>query len=143
MIRALAVLAAAWLGTAVVFLALDAAWLTTTNAALYRPALAPLLAPAVRPVPAVLFYLIYLTGLVIFAVRPALADVAGWAGAARRGALFGLVAYATYDLTNQATLAVWPTRITLADLAWGALVSATAAASGALAGRTMGRRPLR
>jgi len=138
--RMFAVLGAAWAATAASFLALDAVWLTTANAILYRPALGPLLAPAVRPLPAALFYLAYIGGLTLFAVRPAIAAGARWTAAARDGALFGLVAYATYDLTNQATLSVWPTRVTVADLAWGAAASAAAAAIGRLAAAAVARR---
>lgn len=119
-------LAAAYGLTALVFLALDAAWLTTMADRLYRPALGHLLAPQFAPVPAVLFYALYVAGIVGFAIVPALA-----AGRARiavaRGAAFGLLAYATYDLTNQATLRDWPWAVTLADLAWGTFVTATAA----------------
>lgn len=118
-------LLAAYLVALVAFLALDAVWLTLMGPRLYAPALGPLLAPRVDWLAAVLFYLLYLVGLLVFAVAPALQ--AGRAGVAvGRGALFGLVAYATYDLTNQATMRGWPWAVTLADLAWGGLVSATA-----------------
>lgn len=119
----------AYIGAAVVFAALDAVWLTATNASVYRPALGPVLADAVRPVPAVLFYAVYLAGVVLFAVAPAL-RTGRWLTAALLGAAFGFVAYATYDLTNQATLKVWATRITLLDLSWGTFVTATGATAG-------------
>ena len=121
------------------FLTLDAFWLTLVGPHLYRPALDAFLAPEVDWLAAVLFYLVYLSGLTAFVVAPELAERragrAFW-----RGALFGLVAYGTYDLTNQATLAGWAWRITAADLGWGALVSGTSAwvavrASGVLRGR--------
>ena len=119
-------LATAYGLAALVFLALDAAWLTTMADRLYRPALGHLLAPQFAPSPAVLFYALYVAGIVGFAIAPALS-----AGRARvalaRGAAFGLLAYATYDLTNQATLRDWPWAVTLADLAWGTFVTATAA----------------
>jgi uncharacterized membrane protein len=116
-------------GTAVVFLALDAVWLTLTNAALYRPTLAPLLADAPRLAPAVLFYVVYLAGVVLFAVMPAV-RAARWRKATLLGAALGFVAYATYDLTNQATLRVWATQITVLDLAWGTFASAVGATAG-------------
>jgi len=119
----------AYVGAAVVFAGLDFVWLSATNASLYRPTLAPILAAEVRLVPAVAFYLVYLAGLTVFAIRPALAG-GGWRTALILGGLFGFFAYATYDLTNQATLAVWATRITLMDLAWGVTVSALGAAAG-------------
>ena len=88
-----------------------------------------MLAPTFRPVPAVLFYLVYIAGLTFFAVRPALAS--GSLGTALLyGAAFGFVAYATYDLTNQATLKNWSTVLTVADLAWGTVLSAGAAGIG-------------
>jgi uncharacterized membrane protein len=111
-------------------------WLTLTNATLYRPALHAVLAEGFRPVPAVLFYLLYLVGVTMFAVAPAL-HAGRWSAAARRGAMFGFFAYATYDLTNQATLIVWSTRITLLDLTWGTLVTAIGASAGYWAGRAV------
>ena len=130
MIRSLA----AYFGAAVVFIALDAVWLTLTNATLYRPALAPLLADRPRLVPAVLFYVVYLAGLALFAVKPALRTRRWWS-APLHGAAFGFVAYATYDLTNQATLKLWSTQVTVLDLGWGAFVSAAGATAGYFAGR--------
>lgn len=104
------------------FLTLDGCWLALVGPHLYRPALDAYLAPEVNWLAAGLFYFLYFTGLTVFVVSPALAedrpDRALW-----KGALFGLVAYGTYDLTNQATFAGWPWRITAADLAWGACVS--------------------
>jgi uncharacterized membrane protein len=131
--------AAAWLGAGVVFVILDAVWLTTTNATLYRPALAPILATSVRLVPAVLFYLVYLTGAVVFAVRPAL-EARDWRRAPALGAMFGFFAYATYDLTNQATLSVWATHITVLDLSWGAFLTAAGSTAGYFAGAIVSRR---
>ena len=81
--------------------------------------------------------MIYLLGVMVFAVAPALKAGHAWA-ATRRGALFGFFAYATYDLTNQATLVFWSTRITLLDLAWGTFVTAAGATAGYWAGRTVG-----
>lgn len=108
------------------FLTLDGCWLALVGPHLYRPALGAYLSPEVNWLAAGLFYLLYLTGLTFFVVAPALAagrpDRAFW-----KGALFGLVAYGTYDLTNQATLAGWPWRVTVADLAWGAFVSGVSA----------------
>jgi len=121
--------AIAFAGTAVVFCAMDAAWLSLTNAPLYRPTLAPVLADHVRLVPAALFYLVYLTGAAQFAVKPALLN-GRWQSAAKLGAAFGFVAYATYDLTNQATLKVWATTITALDLGWGTFATAIAATAG-------------
>jgi len=120
---------AAYLGAGLAFAGLDAIWLTLTGATLYRPALHAVLVAGFRPVPAVLFYLIYLIGVVVFAVAPAMRD-GRWRAATAKGALFGFFAYATYDLTNQATLVVWATRITLLDLAWGTVLTAIGASAG-------------
>jgi uncharacterized membrane protein len=129
---------AAYVATAVAFLAMDATWLTFMGPRLYRPVLGPLMADKVDGGAAVAFYAIYIGGLIAFAVRPALIN-----GQARTallsGALMGLVAYATYDLTNQATLRLWSLKITIADLAWGVTVSAVASACGFFAALALGR----
>jgi len=121
----------AYASTAVVFLALDAVWLTTMADRLYRPALGRLMLDRFELLPALAFYAVYLVGVVVFAVMPGLAS-RRWSTALGLGALLGLVAYATYDLTNQATLRDWPWRVTLADLCWGTFVTAVAAAAGFL-----------
>jgi uncharacterized membrane protein len=127
--------AAAYAITLVVFLVLDAAWLLTMYDRLYRPAIGHLLRDGFALAPAAAFYALYILGVVVFAVLPG--QSSGRASvAATRGALFGLIAYATYDLTNQATLRDWPWAVTLIDLAWGAFASAIAAGAacrGALA----------
>jgi uncharacterized membrane protein len=115
--------------TAIAFLALDAMWLTATADRLYRPALGHLMLDRFELAPAAIFYLLYLVGVLAFAVAPALAS-GRWIGALARGALLGLVAYATYDLTNQATLRDWPWRVTIADLCWGTCATAMASALG-------------
>ncbi|MBB5373434.1 DUF2177 family protein [Acidocella aromatica] len=114
----------AYISTALTFLGLDAVWLSTMSARLYKPALQGLLAENFRPVPALLFYALYIGGVVAFAVLPS--DKPGMA--LLRGAGLGLVAYATYDLTNQATLRRWSVLVTSADLAWGSLATGIAAA---------------
>jgi uncharacterized membrane protein len=121
---------------ATVFLAMDAVWLVSMNAALYRPALGHLMAPAVDWPAAVLFYALYVAGLVFFAALPARRPM----GALGRGVFLGLLAYGTYDLTNQATLRDWPWRVTLVDLAWGGTVSGVAACAGAAVLRLTSRR---
>lgn len=121
----------AYLAAGLPFGALDAAWLGWAGKNLYRPALGDLLAPSFRPAPALAFYLAYVAAMVWFAVRPGLAD--GIATAALNGALFGAIAYATYDLTNQATLKHWPVHVSLIDIAWGAFATAAASAISAWA----------
>ena len=124
---------AAYAGTAIAFVLLDAVWLSLTNARIYRPLLSQILIDGVRWAPAVAFYLIYLAGIILFAVAPALRS-GEWSTATLLGACLGFVAYATYDLTNQATLIVWPVQITLMDLAWGSFVTAAGATAGFFVG---------
>jgi uncharacterized membrane protein len=115
--------------TLVIFVAIDAVWLTTMADRLYRPALGDMLATEFRPVTAIVFYIVYAIGLTYLAVRPGLVS-----GSIRvsgiHGAVLGFTAYATYDLTNQATLRNWSTVLTLSDLIWGTLLSAVAAMAG-------------
>lgn len=115
----------AYVSAAVAFGVLDAIWLTQVGPSIYRPAIGELLADQVRWAPALLFYLLYLVGVTVFVTLPALSS-GGPARAAGLGALFGLICYATYDLTNQATLRVWPLHLTLIDMAWGAFATAIA-----------------
>ncbi len=113
----------------VVMVTLDAVWLTMMAPA-YRRLIGDLLADGFRLAPAAAFYLLYAAGVVVFAVSPALRE-GGWLAAAGYGAFFGLVAYGTYDLTNQATLKTWPLELTIMDMAWGALITAVSAAAAA------------
>lgn len=116
----------AYAGTAVTLAILDAIWLTMVGGKLYRPALGDLLTDGFRLAPAIVFYVLFVLGVVIFAVHPAL--VSGrWSQAMIMGGLFGFFCYATYDLTNQATLRVWPVHLTLIDLAWGTFLAGTSA----------------
>ena len=104
----------------------DAIWLSTMTARLYRPVLGDLIVEQVRYWPAALFYFGFPLGVVHFALMPALRD--GNAGAALlNGALIGLLAYATYDLTNYATLRVWTLTLTLVDIVYGAVATALVA----------------
>jgi uncharacterized membrane protein len=118
-------IALAWILAAVFFLALDAVWLTLMTPRLYQPVIGHLLRQPFDMLAAVLFYVVYVSGMVSLAIAPALA-ARSVAQAAARGATLGFVAYATYDLTNQATLQGWSWSITLADLAWGTTVTGTA-----------------
>lgn len=117
----------AYIITALIFAAMDFGWLSFANARLYKPEIGELLIDGVRPVPALLFYLIYMLGVTGLCVLPNLAARDGLK-AAGAGALLGLAAYAAYDLTNQATMKLWSTKVTLADLAWGAFATAAASA---------------
>ncbi len=119
----------AYLATGLVFAVVDAVWLTWSNERLYRPTLNPVLADEVNLKAAAVFYIVYILGIMALVVSPA----TSWTKAMTTGAILGAVCYATYDLTNQATLKVWSTKITLADITWGAFVTALAATAGYLA----------
>ncbi|MBN8483526.1 MAG: DUF2177 family protein [Sphingomonadales bacterium] len=107
------------------FLILDMIWLRFAVPMLYRPALGDLLATNFRAGPAVAFYIIYFAALTVFAVLPG--TMLGVPAAVASGAALGLTAYATYNLTNMATLKVWPLQMTLIDIAWGTVSSGLAA----------------
>jgi uncharacterized membrane protein len=130
---------AAYVGTAVAFAAIDFVWLSTMTERFYKPVIGPIMAPKPDMVAAVLFYVIYIGGIVFFAVAPALKEGA-WTRAALNGAVLGFVAYATYDLTNQATLAVWQTKLTVVDLIWGTVLTTAAATAGYFAATFAGGR---
>lgn len=120
-------LAIAWISALVAFAGIDFIWLSRMGDSIYRPAMGDMVLSGFRPAPAIAFYLIYAGGLTWFAIRPALAG-GGWTLALVNGAVLGFVAYATYDLTNQATLRHWSTALTAIDIAWGTVLSAVAAA---------------
>ena len=115
----------AYVAAAVVFGALDAVWLGWAGTRLYRPALGSLLAPTFRTGPALVFYMLYIAGMVWFAIRPGLAQ--GLGAAALNGALLGAMCYMTYDLTSQAVLARWPVHLTIIDVIWGTFATVVAA----------------
>jgi uncharacterized membrane protein len=121
----------------VTFFAMDFIWLSTAVPRLYQPALGSLLRPKPDVGVAVAFYLLYLVGLIALAVIPGIREGAV-AGALWRGALFGLVAYATYDLTNLSTLANWPVSVTIVDMAWGTVLNSVVAVVGFYGGTWLG-----
>jgi uncharacterized membrane protein len=123
---------AAYLTAALVMGGLDYLWLTTMMGPLYQRVLGPILAAEPDMKAAIAFYLVYLTGIMWFTVRPALTS-GDWTVALMNGALFGFFAYATYDLTNMATLKTWSLQLTLTDIAWGTVLTATTASTAALA----------
>ena len=116
---------------ALVFGALDAVWLSWAGPNFYRPRLGDILADSFRMMPALVFYAAYIAAIVWFAVRPGLS--LGIGAAALNGAMLGAICYATYDLTNQATMRTWSTTVTVADIAWGAFATAVAAAAASFA----------
>jgi uncharacterized membrane protein len=116
-----------YLLTLATFAVIDTVWLGTMADRLYRPLIGPMLAENFRLGPAIAFYAIYAAGLTLFAVLPGLAE-GGWKKALIWGGLFGLFAYATYDLTNLATLKIWSLKLSMIDIAWGMIVSASSSA---------------
>jgi uncharacterized membrane protein len=119
---------AAYAATAMVMIALDLLWLGVVAKPMYQAGIGHLMAERPNVPVAVLFYALYALGLVVFAVLPAAG--AGWGRVLATGAMFGFFAYATYDLTNLATLKQWPVGLSLLDMAWGTMVSAVSAAAG-------------
>lgn len=124
--------AIAYAATALTFLILDGVWLAFIANDFFQSNLGHLLREDINLGVAVIFYLFYAIGIVIFGVRPALTD-----GQARTavifGGLFGFFAYTTYDMTNYITLPNWPAIVILVDVTWGTLASATSAWVGWLA----------
>jgi uncharacterized membrane protein len=120
-----------YLATGISFAAVDAVWLSQVGPKVYHPTLDAVLRPADDPLnlpAAIAFYLVYIAGVVALAIWPNRAN--SLRQTAITGGLLGAMAYATYDLTNQATLKVWSTQITLADIAWGTFVTAVGATVG-------------
>ncbi len=119
------------LAAGLILLILDLLWLGVIARGWITQQLGPLMREKIEIAPAVLFYLLYVAGLSLFAVAPALED-GGWVKAAMLGAVLGLVAYGTYDLTNLATLKNWPMLMVIVDMIWGAALSAVSAAGGVM-----------
>ncbi len=112
----------------IVFLAVDMLWLGVVAKDFYRNNLGHLLRADVNWAAALIFYLLYVAGVLIFAAMPAL-ERQSLRQAVLLGALFGFFAYATYDLTNLATLKDWPLNVVLVDILWGAVLTACVAAA--------------
>ncbi len=124
-----------YLITLLAFLALDAIWLGLIAQPFYQTQIGFLLAEKTNLAAAGAFYLLYVAGLVTFVVEPALRAGTTPGRAALRGAFFGLVAYATYDLTNLATVDRWPIAVTAVDMAWGTVLGALTVLAGVWAAR--------
>jgi len=115
----------------------DAIWLTTMTERFYRPALGSLLRETPAWVPAFAFYVLYALGAVVLVVAPALEHDYTLARTAATGAMLGVVAYGTYDLTNQATVAGWSARVTAVDIAWGGVLTGAVTALAVAAARQL------
>ena len=125
-----------YLITLAIFFLIDMVWLGVAAKGFYRRHLGPMLSPKVNWAAAILFYLLFIAGLLVFVIRPALA-----AGAPLKalllGALFGLISYATYDLSNLATLKDWPLVVTVVDLVWGTVLGGAVSWVAAVLGRSL------
>lgn len=108
-------------------LAIDSVWLNTMYSRFYKPNIGHLLGDSVNYGPTAFFYLIYGSGLSLLVILPAITAGSGLGRVFLYGAIYGIVAYGTYDLTNQATLRDWPVWVTLVDIVWGALLTGTVA----------------
>ena len=121
-------LMASYVLTGLAFALIDSVWLRTMYTRLYQPEVGEMLG-GLRLGPAIAFYLIYIAGILWFAVGPALEN-GRWQTALVQGAILGFLCYATYDLTNFATLKVWSLKVTLLDILWGTVLTGSAALAG-------------
>lgn len=109
------------------FFAIDMVWLGFLSKSFYRQQIGFLMKSDVNWIAAVIFYLLFIAGLVIFVIMPSI-EKSSVVHAVLFGAFFGLITYATYDLTNLATLRDWPVLVTVVDLAWGSILAASVSA---------------
>ncbi len=120
-----------------VFFAMDFVWLSVATPRIYRPQLGDLLADKPKLGVAAAFYLFYVVGVIALAVLPGVREGSAVA-ALWRGAVFGLLAYATYDLTNLSTIRDWPWQVSLIDMAWGTVVTSVVSIVGFYAAQWLG-----
>lgn len=125
--------------TLVAMLAMDGVWLTLANKPVYRSAMGDLMLPHFNAAPAVVFYLLFPIGLMIFAILPAM-KAGAFGSALLYGALLGAFAYMTYDLTNYATLRGWTLQLTLIDIGWGTFLCAATSAVAYLVAPMLGAK---
>lgn len=107
-----------------VFFLVDMTWLGLVATNFYKSQIGSLMKSDINWVAAIIFYLLFIVGLVLFVIGPAV-EKGSWTHALVFGALFGFISYATYDLTNLSTLKDWPLAVTIVDMAWGAILAAT------------------
>ncbi|MND97629.1 hypothetical protein D3C80_899530 [compost metagenome] len=119
----------AYAGTLISFLVIDAIWLGLIAKSFYRDQLGDLILPSPNFAVAAVFYLFFAVAIVVLAVRPGLESGSVWT-AIGYGAVLGLAAYGTYDMTNLSTLKGWPVTLSVVDLVWGTVLTATASAFG-------------
>ena len=125
-----------YLITFAVFFVIDMIWLGVVARKFYSRHLGAFMSPKVNWIAAMLFYLLFIVGLLVFVIRPALAAGVPL-NALFYGALLGLISYATYDLTNLATIKDWPLVVTVVDLIWGTVLGGVVSYISALLGRTL------
>lgn len=121
----------AYISTTVIFLAIDALWLGIVAKNFYAEQLGDLMAKNIKFQIAAVFYLVYTVGIVVFAIAPAL-EAERIILALGYGALFGFLAYGTYDFTNMATIRDWPTIVSVVDIIWGTFITSVSATLGYL-----------
>jgi uncharacterized membrane protein len=124
----------AYAAAATTFLVVDLVWLGFAAKAFYRTNIGALLADQINVAAAVVFYLLYIVGIIVFAISPAL-ESGSWRTSLLMGALFGFFAYALYDMTNLATLRDWPVAVAAVDMAWGTFLTGLSATAGFLAAK--------
>lgn len=105
-----------------VFFVIDMVWLVLVAKKFYQEQIGFLMKPDINWFAAIIFYLLFIAGLILFVISPAV-EKHSWVHALIFGALFGLITYATYDLTNLATLKDWPLLVTVVDLIWGTVLA--------------------
>jgi uncharacterized membrane protein len=107
-----------------VFVVIDMIWLVLVAKNFYQEHIGFLMRPDINWIAAIIFYLLFILGLITFVISPAL-DKHSWTHALLFGAFFGLITYATYDLTNLATIKDWPLIVTIVDLIWGTVLASS------------------
>jgi uncharacterized membrane protein len=125
-----------YLATLIAFFAIDMIWLGLVARTFYRKYLGFLLAPSTNWLAAIIFYLLFIVGILVFVVLPGL-EKNSLKTTLVRAALFGLVTYATYDLTNLATVKNWPMIVSIVDIAWGIVLSVLVSLIGFWAGKRL------
>ena len=129
--------AISYLVALLIFVVIDLVWLTWVGGPVYRQSLGDILLSTIRMQPGVAFYLIYPLGLVVYAIHPAMSG-SSLAATLLAGAMFGFFTYATYDLTNFATLRNWTMTVTLMDIGWGCVLGAVTAAATVVVTQALG-----
>ncbi len=118
------------------FFAMDMLWLGLVAREFYSQQIGYIMAPSPNWIAAIIFYLLFILGILTFVVLPGL-EQGSLKTTLLRGALFGLITYATYDLTNLATLKDWPVLLTIVDMAWGTVLSVLVSSISFMAGKRL------